>query len=381
MALNNRREFEMLLKKKIIDDPILGRLSYEEYDSEESCNFDKKENVCNLPFGDVEIQSNGNVYLCCPGWNPASIGNLLEEDMYSIWNGEKAKVVRDSMTDGSYRYCNSKTCPAMIAGGGDRIVPKDTFVDPKLEFPKNMAFSVDNTCNLVCPSCRTYKIITLENDAHQRALKILRTAFSSVFNEPHDQPITLTFDGVGEIFFSPVYREIFETEEVFQHPEKWPGFRTVLCTNGTMMTEKIQQKYKILFERSIGVRLSIDAGNKESYEKVRCGGDWDLLWNNINYLYENTLKIDNKKSWAWNVILQEDNYESLTDLVKLAYQYPDNLPDIYIVNMLNWGTYSQSEFDKKAVWFNGSPNHNRAKEILSSPELVNYPKIFIPNLN
>jgi hypothetical protein len=49
--------------------------------------------------------------------------------------------------------------------------------------------------------------------------------------------------------------------------------------------------------------------------------------------------------------------------------------------MLNWGTYSQSEFDKKAVWFNGSPNHNRAKEILSSPELVNYPKIFIPNLN
>jgi pyruvate-formate lyase-activating enzyme len=319
--------------------------------------------------------------MCCPGWNPASIGNLLEEDMHSIWNGEKAKVVRESMTDGSYRYCNAKTCPAMIAGGGDRIIPKDTFVDPKLEFPKNMAFSVDNTCNLVCPSCRTYKIITLEESAHQRALKILRTAFSSVFKEPHEQPITLTFDGVGEIFFSPVYREIFETEEVFKHPEKWPGFRTVLCTNGTMMTEKIQQKYKILFERSIGVRLSIDAGNKESYEKVRCGGDWDLLWNNINYLYENTLKIDNKKSWAWNVILQEDNYESLTDLVKLAYQYPDNLPDIYIVNMLNWGTYSQSEFDKKAVWFNGSPNHNRAKEILSSPELVNYPKIFIPNLN
>ena len=249
MALTNRREFAMHLKRKIIDDPVLGELNYEEYDSGETCNFDKNENICDLPFGDVEIQANGSVYMCCPGWNPASIGNLLEEDMHSIWNGEKARVVRESILDGSYRYCNAKTCPAMIAGGGGRIVPKSTFVDPKLKFPKNIAFSVDNTCNLVCPSCRTYKIITLEADAHQRALKILRTAFGSVFNEPHDQHITLTFDGVGEIFFSPVYREIFETEEVFKHPEKWPNFKTVLCTNGTMMTEKIQQKYSILFER------------------------------------------------------------------------------------------------------------------------------------
>jgi MoaA/NifB/PqqE/SkfB family radical SAM enzyme len=381
MSLNNRREFEIHLKKKIINDPVLGRLSYEEYDSLESCNFDKDTNICNLPFGDVEIQSTGNVYMCCPGWNPASIGNLLEEDMHSIWNGEKARVVRDSITDGSYRYCNAKTCPSMIAGGGDRIVPKSSFIDPKLQFPKNMAFSVDNTCNLVCPSCRTYKIIELEEEAHKRALTILRTAFRSVFSDPHDQSITLTFDGVGEIFFSPVYREIFETEEVFKTPEKWPGFRTVLCTNGTMMTEKIQKKYSILFERSIGVRLSIDAGNKESYEKVRCGGDWDLLWKNINFLYENTLKNDNTKSWAWNVILQEDNVESIVDLINLAYTFPDNLPDIYIVNMLNWGTYSQEEFDKKAVWFAGSPKYNTAKEILSLPEVLNYPKIFIPKLN
>jgi radical SAM protein with 4Fe4S-binding SPASM domain len=381
MLNQNDREFAIHLKKKTIDDPIIGQLSYEEYDSPESCKFDKNENVCDLPFNDIEVQSNGNVYACCPGWNPASIGNLLEDDLKSIWNSKKANTVRESMTDGSYRYCNAKTCPAMIAGGGPRIIPKSQFVDPKNKFPRNIAFSVDNTCNLICPSCRTKKIITLSTDAHTRALTILRTAFRSVFNEPHDQEIIFTFDGVGEIFFSPVYREIFETEEVFKTPENWPNFKTVLCTNGTMMTEKIQDKYNILFERALGIRLSIDAGNKTSYEKVRCGGDWDLLWENINYLYNKTLKNDTNKSWAWNVILQEDNYESILDLVKLAYQYPDNLPDIYIVNMLNWGTYSQEEFDKKAVWFINSPNYNRAKEILSLPEVINYPKMFRPILD
>jgi hypothetical protein len=49
--------------------------------------------------------------------------------------------------------------------------------------------------------------------------------------------------------------------------------------------------------------------------------------------------------------------------------------------MLNWGTYSQSEFDKKAVWFAGSPNYNRAKEILTLPEIKHYPKMFAPTLN
>jgi hypothetical protein len=48
--------------------------------------------------------------------------------------------------------------------------------------------------------------------------------------------------------------------------------------------------------------------------------------------------------------------------------------------MLNWGTYSQAEFDKKAVWFPGSPNYNRAKEILALPEIKQYPKMFIPTL-
>ena len=102
---------------------------------------------------------------------------------------------------------------------------------------------------------------------------------------------------------------------------------------------------------------------------------------NIHYLYKKTLKNGTGKSWAWNVILQEDNFESITDLVKLAYNYPDNLPDIYIVNMLNWGTYSQEEFDKKAVWFKNSPNYNKAKEILSLPQVANYPKMFRPMLN
>lgn len=378
--MSDHRLFEIHLKKKVINDPVLGRLSYEEYDSEAKCNFDTHENICELPFNDVEIQFDGNVYTCCPGWNPASLGSILEHDLRELWSGERANLIRSSISDGSYRYCNAKTCPAMIAGSGNRIIPKERFVDPKRSLPGNIAFSVDQTCNLVCPSCRTSKIIELEPEAHNRALTILRKVFATVFDKPHDEYINMTFDGCGEIFFSPVYREIFETEEAFRDFDKWPNFRLCLCTNGVMMTEKIQKKYEVLFRRMQGIRISIDAGNKESYDKVRCGGDWDLLWDNLNYMYENELKNDPSRSWAWNVILQEDNMESIPDLVDLAMKYPENPPEIYVVNMLNWGTYSQEVFDTKAVWFNKSPHFQRVKEILALPKVVNYPKMFIPNL-
>ena len=378
---DNYRQFAIFLKKNTINDPILGKLEYEEYDSPDSCKFDKHNNICDLPFKDIEVQANGDVYACCPGWNPASIGNLITDDLKSIWNGEKAKTLRNSITNGSYAYCNAKTCPAMIAGGGNRIIPKELFVEPVLYIPQNLAFSIDNTCNLVCPSCRTEKIIHSNDEFKSRALTILRRAFDAVFAEPHDKNVTFTFDGLGEIFFSQVYREIFETEEALRNFDKWPNFKVVLCTNGTMMTEKIQEKYEVLFKRLLGIRISIDAGDKASYEKVRCGGDWDLLWDNINYLYENTLKNNTSKSWAWNLILQKDNLESIPNLIKLAHNYSDNLPEIYIVNMLHWGTYSQEEFNEKAVWVSTSSQHERAKEILALPEVTSYPKIFIPNLN
>lgn len=379
MYTSSSRQFAINLDKREINDPILGRLVYEKYDSDLNCKFDKHENVCELPFNDIEIQFNGNVYICCPGWNPASIGNLLEQDLKEIWNSDKANLIRQTMLDGSYKYCNSTTCPAMIAGGGPRIINKTKFIDPKRSIPRNLAFSIDNTCNLVCPSCRTSKIIHVSNENTDRALSILRKAFSSICSEPHDNEVTFTFDGVGEIFFSSVYREIFETEAFFQNPDKWPNIKFVLCTNGTMMTEKIQNKYKTLFDRMLGLRLSIDAGNEESYNKVRVGGNWHNLFENIDYVYKNTI-LPKNIGWAWNLILQKNNYESIPDLIDLAYNYKENLPEIYIVNMLNWGTLSQSDFDEQAVWISTSSRHEDVKRILDLDKVKSYPRILIPNL-
>lgn len=363
---------------EIKEDKELGTIVYKNYNSSAICNFDKDVHVCEVPFYDVEIKQDGNVFLCCPAWNPVSIGNLLHQDIKTIWNGTRATIVRDSILDSSYRYCDARTCPAMIAGAGDRIKRTEQFSNPNRTIPRNFAFSIDNTCNLQCPSCRRSKITTTSNEFRKQALTILKNVFSSLFQEPHNEEVIMTFDGAGEIFHSAVYKEIFENETSLRDFDKWPNLKVVLCTNGTMMTEKIQQKYDYLFRRSLGVRISVDAGNKESYEKVRMGGDWELLWDNINYLYNNTLKHNPSKSWSWNLILQDDNFESLPELVNKAYEYSDNLPEIYITNMLDWDVLGKEVYEEKAVWLPTSTRHSQMKEVLSLPNVVSYPKIFKP---
>lgn len=358
---------------KTVDDPLFGPLRYIISDVNSECKFDKNTIACTIPLTDMDVQLDGEVFTCCRDWNPCSIGNTDVDDLKTIWNGERANALRNSILDGSYKYCNAHTCPAMISGKHHRLVPMEDAKKMSLALPRSIGLTIDKSCNLVCPSCRREKIIEQTPEAEARARRILQLVMDFAFSEPHKNPINLTMDGCGEVFFSAIYREFFETARIFKTPELWPRLTIVLCTNGVMMTEKVQKKYDILFNLTRYLRVSIDAGNQESYDKVRAGGDWDLLWKNLDYWYSVN---KTRSKWTWNIVLQRDNFESLPDLIRLANNYPENLPEIYIVNLLDWGIGTPEEFEKKAVWSPKSPNHQRLREILNSPEVRDYPGMY-----
>src|SRR5689334_20702121 len=61
---------------------------------------------CSKPFTWFEVSGwsapKGDVYLCCPTWLDTSIGNLQDQSVEEIWNGEPAQAIRRSILDGSY---------------------------------------------------------------------------------------------------------------------------------------------------------------------------------------------------------------------------------------------------------------------------------------
>lgn len=365
----------MKQERVIIDDPIFGQLSYHKKFLNNN-DFDGSRYLCNKPFTFVEVGRNGDVIVCCNSWNPAVIGNVLEQSLEEIWCGEKAQIIRETIVDGSYKYCNYDTCPRIL----NKIYLQEHTETNRLRLqrkgksktPSMLHFAVDNSCNLSCPSCRVSKISQLQDDRKERAYQIITRSLDSMFQYPHEEHKVVSMDGSGETFSSDVYRRIFETHDVFTRTYQWPNLRFRLLTNGTMMTAKIQNKYSHLFSHLQELEVSIDAGNRESYERVRVGGHWDLLWQNLHYFYENTLRSGQKTNWAWNIIMQKNNYESLPDLVALANSFPDHKPELNITGVLNWGTWSESEYLDHAVHLPTHPDYDRYLEIINSPLVRGY---------
>ena len=69
---------------------------------------------CTRPFEWFAVLDNGDVSPCCPPWiDGYRIGNLYKQSVDEVWNGEKAQAFRESILDGSFKYCNK--CPAHIS--------------------------------------------------------------------------------------------------------------------------------------------------------------------------------------------------------------------------------------------------------------------------
>lgn len=66
--------------------------------------------VCSAPFDDLVILWNGDVVLCCYDYNGFNIiGNIGEDTLEKIWNGEKAREIREIFNQGRtdlLRFCN-----------------------------------------------------------------------------------------------------------------------------------------------------------------------------------------------------------------------------------------------------------------------------------
>jgi MoaA/NifB/PqqE/SkfB family radical SAM enzyme len=358
-------------------DELFGDLSYHKIFKSESY-YPLNHKLCWHPFSYAEIRYGGNVNICCPQWNPASIGNVFDDDFETIWNGEKAQAIRTSILDGSYKYCDNNTCP-LIQNAEKSLLKKtdsttNELINSVKATPKHVHFVIDNSCNLSCPSCRVSKITQLSKDRQESAFILIKKVLNSMFPYPHDEEKILSMDGSGELFSSEVYRRVFETEPVFTETQNWPNLKFMLTTNGTMMTEKIQRKYKKIFDQTAKIEISIDAGNQESYEKVRVGGHWDLLWKNLDYLYS-TIKDQKKTSWQWNIIVQKNNFKSIPDFIALAEKYDQHKPVIYFSKILNWGTMTDAEFLDHAVYLTDNPLYQKYCDIMDLPEVKKYTKI------
>jgi len=321
------------------------------------------EKFCNNPFERVHISMNGNVYVCCSGWtNGFSIGNAFRENFNEIWNSEAAQEIRKTVLDGSFKYCNAKKCPRMVA---NRLFDKTIIEQYKSiiknekilmdKGPKHFSLNYDNTCNIYCPSCRDH-ITKLSPEEIRKRIEFQNSLLNTKYI---NNARRITVSGVGDCLSSNVYKDLFDKI----NEERFPNLKIILRTNGLLLNSNTWERLKNVHYAIDRISISIDAATEDTYEKLRRGGRFSQLLKNLEFI--SGIKETNQIRVKLNFVVQKENYREMKDFVVMAKKF--NFNRVAFNKLFKFSIHEIEKFNKAAIHSIEHPEHEVFKEMLKDP--------------
>jgi sulfatase maturation enzyme AslB (radical SAM superfamily) len=273
--------------------------------------------VCARPFDTVLVDRQGSCYACeCQSWLPQSIGNLQVKPLAEIIGGDMHQHLRDSVSDGTYRYCNDRHCGYIMS---KRIHPaKGTRI-------RHLRLAIDDSCNLRCPSCRTNMIFHKEGSAYRLGIRLADRINDWLHD--HDHPIQVHMGSDGDPFASHVYRHFMA-----ETPRR-DNIKYSILTNGLMFKEFHGTVPHIMGNlQELGV--SIDGATRDTYEKLRLGGRWEKIVEALECMA--ALKQRHGFAFHLHMVVQKDNWREIPAMLELGDRY--RADKVYFNRIKDWGT-------------------------------------------
>ncbi len=316
---------------------------------------------CPEPFEHLEIVPGGDVHVCCSGWIPRPVGNMLETPLMEIfWGGARLQEVRNSILDNTFSYCLE--CPFLPGPCGPvRKVPADLSTDFLRAIPfakiNLLTLAYERTCNLACPSCRTG--IFKSDRAHEDQARAISLRLIDSGALAHVERIVVT--GSGDPFASPVYLDLFH--DLPWH--RYPDLKVRLFTNALLCDQVGWQKLGAAQKRVDQVSVSLDAATPETYAKNR-RGDWRKLHVNLAALAMlRGLETLNRLELTFTV--QANNFHEMPAFVDLATSLGADV--IFFGKLRNWGAYTPWDYACRSVHVPQHPLHRELLEVLKDERL------------
>lgn len=196
-------------------------------------------------------------------------------------------------------------------------------------YPKNLMIELTNACNLRCTMC------------YNRLMKRKKGFMDK-------ETYKLVLENAKEIGIEMI--GLYTTGESLLHPQifdyikqaKDMGFRYVyLTTNGNLLNE---EKIKKIFESGLdSIKFSIDGTSKESYEKIRVGGNFETLYGNIKTLRDMRDKLKSKlKIYASFVLTNKNSHE----LKEFKNFWKGLIDEVMVAVVGNQSNLQEKEFNK-----------------------------------
>lgn len=326
---------------------------------------DLKDYVCVVPFTALEIHERHR-FLCCASW----LKKYLPENSSpkQAWESDEANDIRNSVLDGTYKHCDKNQCPYLHqlikfgeVGKTDTLFNKnnlptefkksiDAFKNGDSFSPNIIQFSFDRTCNLKCPSCRVNLFVEDSN-----GIKRVKKTIDEIEKEYGKTTKTIYITGSGDPFVSVGFRDFLRNFD----SSKWPSLQKIhFHTNATKWNKEMWESMPNIHKYIKSCEISIDAATKETYEnKVRLGGDWNELINNLKFI--NTIPY--LKSIKTSFVVQKKNYKEMKLFYQLMLSIFGKKVNVFYGKINNWGTFSNEQYFEEKVW---DSNHSEYLEFI-----------------
>ena len=273
-----------------------------------------KKIICNAPFTNAYINNSGNVLPCCKNvFN--SFGNIKNDSFENIWKSKEATSFRNKILnyelEGGCESCKY----AINTGNYDGALAKiyDKFLPiQKYDFPNEITFELSNICNLECVMCQgEFSHLIRKNREELPAISIVNENFVLDNLKPYLNKLKEAKFVGGEPFLIDIYYDIWNY--LITNNKKC---KIYILTNGTVLNNKVK---KILSGGNIQLSISVDALEKDIYEKIRINAEFEKMHQNLLFFLSYNNK--NKNTLNINYCLMNNNWKQLPLILDFCQQH------------------------------------------------------------
>lgn len=317
--------------------------------------------ICSRAF-EAEVVLGGNVCQCCMMKSEYKvIGNLLQKDLYEIWNGEKNRHILECLAKGDYSPCSSEWC-SFLRNGKPENVPL-VEIDEIPKFPTKIGLCYENTCNYNCTCCRPHpnssapEVIALY-DAIEKNLEPYM---------PHCKYVHA--NGCGEILasnhtldFLSKWRPLAPKDEI----------TVELISNGSLFDEKHWERIEHLGQYNLNVHISVMSFDEHIFQTLS-GVKFPIsrIEHNLNFIKK--LRAEGLVNhFMTSAVVQDRNFRTMPEFVRRCIEEFNvdevSLGSIIFVDKNNFNSWITDVRNKY------HPYHQEYLEVISDP-IFKHPKV------
>jgi len=259
-----------------------------------------RKSICYAPSHAIVIEPNGYIKNCC--LSQENIGKWPDSSISEIIEGNINQIIRDKVNSMQLPF-NCINCATDINIKKDnsvmlRMFDNDSIIEEGVNY---IGFSQENTCNLKCMMCNSYK-----SSSYCIVNKSKNYYGDDFFNEIKPYLLKLkiaNFTG-GEPFLIKSNFKIWDF--IIKNN---PDCLINIVTNGTVLNDNIKD---VLERGKFHITVSIDSLESELFEKIRLNSSFNSVMKNLEYF----IKYSRSKNLKLNISTcpMQINYQELQSI-------------------------------------------------------------------